>query len=274
MSWYHNSEHTTDAWQVDSQANCPLDEPAVAALCTRLLAAPRRVGQVNNNRSSLRDNIALQHRFAPADGLRLLWGTEWRYDHIESDFLFHDGRRPSQQEWRLFGNAEWRIAPEWLWNVGAMAEHIQDDRLRFAPRVFLNWQPHDNMTWRMGYSRAWRQPTLYERWANVQVSVEGLGVVNQRHTPNPDIRPQAADRHLGDRLPRQHAVGRPFSTCAHVFDKHIEDYIRRTPITLRNTLCTQRCAERRDRGQSVHDPSGHGRHPVGEHAWQDPPQRA
>ena len=229
LSWYHNSEHTTDAWQVDSQANCPLDEPAVAALCTRLLAAPRRVGQVNNNRSSLRDNIALQHRFAPADGLRLLWGTEWRYDRIESDFLFHDGRRPSQQEWRLFGNAEWRSAPAWLWNIGAMAEHIQDDRLRFAPRVFLNWQPHDNMTWRMGYSRAWRQPTLYERWANVQVSVEGLGVVNQRHTPNPDIRPQQIDTweigYLGST---------PWGGLldVRVFDERIEDYIRRTPITL------------------------------------------
>lgn len=232
LSWYHNRERTLDAWRVDSYANCPRDDAfvgVVSALCGTLLASPRRFGDVNNNRSSLRDNLALQHRFAPAEGLRLLWGTEWRYDRIESDFLFHDGRRPSQQEWRLFGNAEWRTAPKWLWNLGAMAEHIEDDRLRFAPRVFLNWQPQDNMTWRLGYSRAWRQPTLYERWANVQVAVDGLGVVNQRHSPNPDIRPQQVDAwefgYLGST---------PWGGLldVRVFDEHIEDYIRRTPITL------------------------------------------
>lgn len=224
LSWYRNREKTTDAWQVDSTANCTA---ALDAEWCDKLAEPPRIGAVNNNRNSLRDNIALQHRFAPADDLRLLWGSEWRYDRIESDFLFQDGRRPSQQEWRLFGNAEWRSGPEWLWNIGAMAEHIEHDRLRFAPRVFLNWQPRDDMTWRIGYSRAWRQPTLYERWANVQVSVNGLGVVNQRHTPNPDIRPQQIDTwELG------YLGSTPWGGLldVRVFDERIDDYIRRTPI--------------------------------------------
>jgi iron complex outermembrane receptor protein len=228
LSWYHNREHTIDAWRVDSQANCLVGKSSIGQLCQALVEnGPRLFGDVNNNRSSLRDNIALQHHFAPTDGLRLLWGTEWRYDRIESDFLFHDGRRPSQQEWRLFGNAEWRTAPEWLWNIGGMAEDIEGDSLRFAPRVFLNWQPQDNMAWRMGYSRAWRQPTLYERWANVQVSVDGLGVVNQRHTPNPDIRPQQIDTWEIGYLGRTPWGG---LLDVRVFDERIEDYIRRTPI--------------------------------------------
>lgn len=229
LSWYRNREHTTDAWHVDSQANCSTSTPGIGPLCAKLLASPRLSGDVNNNRSSLRDNIALQHRFAAAEGLRVLWGSEWRYDRIESAFLFQDGRRPSQHEWRLFGNAEWRAAPTWLWNVGAMAEHLEHDRLRFAPRVFLNWQPRGDMTWRIGYSHAWRQPTLYERWANVRVSVDGLGVVNQRHTPNPDIRPQQIDTweigYLG---------ATPWGGLldVRIFDERIRDYIRRTPVSL------------------------------------------
>jgi len=229
LSWYRNREHTTDAWRVDSQANCSPGAPGIGPLCARLLASPRLFGDVNNNRSSLRDNIALQHRFTAAEGLRVLWGSEWRYDRIESDFLFQDGRRPSQHEWRLFSNAEWRSAPSWLWNVGVMAEHLEHDRLRFAPRVFLNWQPRDDMTWRIGYSRAWRQPTLYERWANVRVSVDGLGVVNQRHTPNASLRPQQIDAwevgYLG---------ATPWGGLldVRVFDERIRDYIRRTPIAL------------------------------------------
>ncbi|ENO89181.1 TonB-dependent receptor plug domain-containing protein [Thauera linaloolentis] len=229
LSWYRNREHTEDAWHVDSWANCPTAEPTVGALCAKLLDAPRRVGRVDNNRNTLRDNIALQHRFSATGDLRMLWGTEWRYDRIESDFLYESGHRPSQQEWRLFGNAEWRAAPEWLWNFGAMAEHIEGDRVRFAPRIFLNWQPQDNMTWRMGFSRAWRQPTLHERWTDVLVSVDGLGPVNQRYTSNPRLRPQQIDAweigYLGST---------PWGGLldVRVFDERIDDYIRRAPIAI------------------------------------------
>ncbi len=223
LSWYQNRERTDDAWLVDSRANCTL--PAICGLLQRL---PRLQGAVNNDRSSVRNNIEWQHHFSPTPGLRLLWGAEWRQDRIESAFLFSDGRRPSQQEGRLFGNAEWRMAPHWLWNAGAMAERIEGDRLRWAPRLFLNWQPDPSHTWRIGHSRAWRQPTLYERWANVQVGTEQLGVVNQRHSPNPDIRPQQIDSwevgYLGS-TPWQKGL-----LDVRVFNETIHDYIRRTPL--------------------------------------------
>lgn len=223
LSWYHNAERTFDSWRVRSQANC-------LHLCARL---PDTYGDVNNNRSSRRDDLELQHWLVAGDGRRILWGAGWRYDRIESDFLFSDGREPSRQEWRLFGNAEWRTAPQWLWNIGAMAERIEGDRVRLAPRVFLNWQPDAAHTWRLGYSRAWRQPTLYERWVNVVVSAEGVGPVNQRHTPNPDIGPARIDTwELG-------YFGRfPFGGVldTRLFDEHIRDYIRRTPYTPATTL--------------------------------------
>ena len=216
LSWYHNAERTIDAWRVASRANC-------LNFCGLL---PDTFGDVNNNRSSRRDDIELQHRRAAGDGLRLLWGAGWRHDRIESDFLFSDGREPSRQEWRLFGNAEWRVAPQWLWNIGAMAERIEDDGVRLAPRVFLNWQPDGLRTWRLGYSRAWRQPTLLERWVNVVVSAEGLGPVNQRHAPNPDIEPARIDAwELGYLGP--FAFGGLLD--ARIFDERIRDYIRRTP---------------------------------------------
>jgi iron complex outermembrane recepter protein len=220
LSWYRNRERTTDAWTVKSSVNC-------LELCA-VLPAFQLEGAVDNNRSSQRDNIELQHRFNPRNDLRLLWGAEWRRDTIESPFLFADGRKPAQSEWRLFGNAEWRMAPQWLWNIGAMVEDIEHDTARLAPRVFLNWQPQASSTWRIGYSRAWRQPTLYERWANVQVSVDGLGVVNQRHTPNPGIRPQRIDTwelgYLGE-MPWLGGLA-----DVRLFNERIHDYIRRTPV--------------------------------------------
>lgn len=223
LAWYRNRERTDDAWLVDSRANC-----VIPGVCDLLGVLPPLRGAVNNDRRSVRDNVELQHRFSPARNLRLLWGTEWRHDRIESAFLFADGRRPSQQEWRLFGNAEWRMAPHWLWNLGAMAERIEHDRLRWAPRLFLNWQPAPARSWRVGYSRAWRQPTLYERWANVQVATDRLGVVNQRHTPNPAIRPQQIDSwELGYLGPAPWPQG---LVDVRLFDERIDDYIRRTPV--------------------------------------------
>ncbi|WP_068635657.1 TonB-dependent receptor plug domain-containing protein [Thauera butanivorans] len=228
VSWYRNREHTRDDWWVDSWANCPVHDVRVGHLCSRLLQMPRYRGNVNNNRDTLRDNVSLQHRFAATDALRLLWGSEWRYDRIDSDFLY-DSRRRTREEWRLFGNAEWRSASEWLWNLGAMAEQVEGDRVRFAPRVFLNWQPRDDMTWRVGYSRAWRQPTLHELWTNVRISVDGLGVVNQRYTPNPHLRPQRLDTweigYLGST---------PWGGLLDVraFDEHVRDYIQRRPVRL------------------------------------------
>lgn len=55
-----------------------------------------------------------------------------------------------------------------------MIEQLQGDEARFAPRVFLNWQATPRFTWRIGHSRAWRQPVLFERNADVRV-IDDLG---------------------------------------------------------------------------------------------------
>lgn len=220
LSWYRNQERSRENWVVDSYRNLP---PQLAFL----LQMPRLRVPVNNDRDSVRDNIEFQQRLTPLNDVRLLWGTEWRRDWLDSPSLFYDGRARSQQEWRLFSNVEWRAAPQWLWNIGAMAERIEHDRLRFAPRVFLNWQPEPTTTWRVGYSRAWRQPTLFERSADVRVVHPDFGILQWRHLPNPDIEPQRIDAweigYLGI-LPQQGSFD------LRIFHEHIQDYIVRRAV--------------------------------------------
>lgn len=220
LSWYRNQERSREAWVVDSHRNLL---PQLAFL----LQMPRMVVPVDNDRDSLRDNIEFQQRLKPGDDLRLLWGTEWRRDWLDAPSLFFDGKARSQEEWRLFSNLEWRAAPQWLWNVGAMAERIGGDRIRLAPRVFLNWQPEPATTWRVGYSRAWRQPTLFERSADVRIVHPVYGLLQWRHLPNPDIRPQRIDAweigFLG-LLPQQGSFD------LRLFHERIEDYIVRRAV--------------------------------------------
>ncbi|MDO9600107.1 MAG: TonB-dependent receptor [Azoarcus sp.] len=236
LSWYHNRERARDAWQVDSHANLQGTLGGNPTLVAALLAAPRLRFDVNNNRDSRRHNIELQHRLRRSDTLQLLWGTEWRHDWLDADSLFHDGKSRSQHEWRLFGNAEWRMAEHWLWNAGAMVENIQRDRTRLAPRLFLNWQPQAAATFRIGYSGGWRQPSLFERTADVRIEDPTYGVLQIRHQGNPALKPQHIDAYeLGflGLLP-----GGRGNLDVRLFHERIKDYIVRRPASFSpvNTL--------------------------------------
>ncbi|MBR0567545.1 TonB-dependent receptor [Azoarcus sp. L1K30] len=227
LSWYRNRESARNEWIVDSHRN--LDAlGAIPELRDALLAAPGIAIPVDLNRDSLRDNLEFQHRVRSSARLQTVWGLEWRRDELISRQLFDDDRKHSQQEWRLFGNAEWRMAPRWLWNLGTMVEHIENDKLRLAPRIFLNWQPDPATTARAGYSRAWRQPSLFEREADTRVVDPHYGLIQIRHQGNPDLKPQRIDAfELGllQQLPQIQG-----NLDVRVFREHIHDYIVRESL--------------------------------------------
>lgn len=238
LSWFTNHERTRDPWQVNSHANLEGSLGSAPALIAMLRSVPALIIDVDNNRDSRRNNIELQHRLRSSENLHLLWGVEWRQDWLKADSLFYSGKAYSQQEWRMFGNAEWRFSPNWLLNAGTMLEYIEDDRARIAPRVFLNWQPSPDLTWRAGYSAGWRQPSLFERHADVRIVHATQGELQIRHQGNPDLRPQRIDAveigFLG-LLPR--AQG---SVDVRVFHERVKDFIVRRPTSfaLDNTLDT------------------------------------
>lgn len=149
---------------------------------------------VNQNRISLRDDLEVQHQLGFDDGSRLVYGVEWRRDQLDSEALFFDGKARSERILRLFANFALRIDAQWLLNIGLMAEDYAGDPIRFAPRIFANWQPDRNQSWRGGFSRAWRQPTLFERHGDVRVIDPVTGrVLQHRWIPSPDLRPQRID---------------------------------------------------------------------------------
>lgn len=187
LSWYRTRGDLRDDWQVDSRANLP------ARLLPLLATLPALRAAVSNSLESVRNNVEWQHRFVAAKDLRLLWGGEWRDESFDSRFYFDGAGKQGREEQRVFGNMEWRSAPQWLWNVGALAERVDGQRPRLAPRVFLNWQPSATSTWRIGYSRAWRQPSLFEHAVDVRIVDDTYGLLQRRFLPNPDIRPQRMD---------------------------------------------------------------------------------
>jgi iron complex outermembrane receptor protein len=69
---------------------------------------------------------------------------------------------------RVFGSAEWRLTDTLLLNAGALAEHSTLAGTSLSPRVMLNWRAAPGHTLRMGASTAFRPPSAFEKYGQVQ----------------------------------------------------------------------------------------------------------
>ncbi len=120
------------------------------------------------------DTLSLVHTWRAAPTLRVVWGGEWRRERIQSAPLYNSDATLATDFSRLFGNAEWRLAPELIINAGAMAENSSTSGSNFAPRLMLNWHVADGQTLRGGVSKAYRPPSTYEQFADVRYTWQGM----------------------------------------------------------------------------------------------------
>lgn len=224
MSAYLSQQRTRDRWRLDSTVNPPAN-PALARILQTL---GHRQATVGNDVASNQHNLEVEHRLRLDAESRLMWGAEWQRIEQESPFYYHTSGEHARNEHRLFANLEWRMAQDLLWNAGGMIEQLQHDTARFAPRVFLNWQANPQLTWRLGHSRAWRQPWLFERNADVRIIDDEGAVLQYRQLPNPALRPQRID---ASEIGLLGVFGEQRNTLdLRLFRERIDDLIVRNPV--------------------------------------------
>lgn len=179
---YHNSFDTYDATFVLGPPTLPITVPVTT-------------GIVEDLRTE-RYNVELQHTLRLTPDARLVWGAEARRDEVTGAGWFAT-REPIESDlWRLFANAEWRIAPEWIANAGAMYERSDTvDGGDVSPRFALNHRLTPNHTLRAVYSRAYRTPSAFERAAdaNLCATVMGISACLPLAEGNPDLSPERID---------------------------------------------------------------------------------
>ncbi|MCF8159810.1 MAG: TonB-dependent receptor [Polaromonas sp.] len=124
--------------------------------------------------NSVNDSVTLQHTFRKGDGLRVVWGGEWRREQVTSEPLYNSSEALVTDFKRLFANAEWRLSPDWLLNAGFMGEQHSRFGFSLAPRLMLNWHVSPGHTVRAGVSRAFRPPSVFETSSNVRYSYGNL----------------------------------------------------------------------------------------------------
>lgn len=112
-----------------------------------------------------RQDLTLQHTLELAQN-RMVWGGLWRENSTDNLVAF--GQRRVLRQAQLFGHDEWRMAPDWLANIGAMLETDGLGHTRLSPRLALNYTLARGQTLRAGYSVGYRNPVMFEEFARTQ----------------------------------------------------------------------------------------------------------
>ncbi len=109
-----------------------------------------------------RFSLEAEHAVGLADGLRLVWGGQWRHEEVRSPDLLYVQESQTTELRRLFGNIEWRPHARWLINAGAMWEEHSVTGPHTAPRLSAHFHATPEQTFRIGTTQAYRVPTIYE----------------------------------------------------------------------------------------------------------------
>ena len=115
------------------------------------------------------DALSLQYTARSSSKVRYVVGAELRREEVTSRSSFDAAGGVATNFLRIFGNLEWRLAPNWILNSGAMVEKIYEGGdTSLSPRVMLNWQLSDGQTLRAGVSTATRPPSAFEKFTDVK----------------------------------------------------------------------------------------------------------
>ena len=108
-----------------------------------------------------RHEVEFQHLLSLNRQLRLVWGTGWRNDVMQSETLFR-GQRRAREVGRVFGNLEWKPIHWFTGNLGLASEHDSLAGWSNSPRISGNFHVTPENTFRIGYSRAYRSGSIAE----------------------------------------------------------------------------------------------------------------
>ncbi len=127
--------------------------------------------------------------------LKLVSGVGYRYESAESDVLLQQGK-VTEERWRLFGNLNWDMTPNWSLNSGVMYEDSSEHTDAFSYRNALIYRPNRQSSIRLGHSLSERLPSLFERFANYSLyapaNIFGPDPVeyDKIRAPNPELAPE------------------------------------------------------------------------------------
>lgn len=185
------------------------------------------IAPVDADRQIRRSHLEFQHIFRLNPAARVVWGMEQRHESVASRWMFDTYKPQTASLSRLFGNLEWRLAPMWLLNAGALVERHSFAGTHVAPRLMLNFQPAAGQTLRMGATTAYRTPSLGEEKALVRYyTTFPIPVVFTTHRAQGGLQPEKVRTGELSYLGEFRSVG--LTVDARAFDENISRIVDQT----------------------------------------------
>lgn len=144
---------------------------------------------IDNSRLAQRYALGYQHFKDISEYLRASWGLEFSNDELIAKQLFNTDQPQNSEAWRAYLNQEWKPSPSWTLNLGGLLESNGNTSTQFAPRVSLNWKLTPESTIKLGYSSAFRTPSLFEQRANWRTEYKG-NTLNIRYLSRGGLTPE------------------------------------------------------------------------------------
>lgn len=150
-------------------------------------ATPFGLVPVDFGHTQWRDDIEFQRITKASDRVRLVWGAEARREGVKAPGYFYNQDADTGALYRVFGNAEWRPAPDWIVNAGALAEHHYLSGFDVSPRLAVNFLAAADHTLRASITQAYRSPTFFEEDGDQRFFTVSGDLVDRVFAPSDDL---------------------------------------------------------------------------------------
>lgn len=111
---------------------------------------------------SHRSDLEIQYNEILDNGIQYVVGLGGRYDTMESEAFFPEKGTVSNTGYRAFANVQVPLGDKFTANAGGFYEVNRTDEPHFSPRLSLTWHIKETQSLRVGYSKAYRIPSLLE----------------------------------------------------------------------------------------------------------------
>lgn len=173
LNFYHNYSDTQASYNTATLSELlDVSPDIIPSIFPGISDQPLSVQQ---HIKSERYNLELEHRVRLNEALRLVWGGEARFDEVVAEGYLGQDEPISNRLYRAFAHSEWRPAPAYLFNIGAMVEHNDITGTHVSPRVAVNRSIAPGHAMRLSYTQAWRTPVILEEYADYSAQLSSNG---------------------------------------------------------------------------------------------------
>jgi iron complex outermembrane receptor protein len=135
-----------------------------------------------------RSDLEIQYNHIFTSGMQYVVGLGARYDSMKSEAFFPNDGTKSNLGYRLYGNVQLPMS-KWLTvNLGGLYESNHTERPHFSPRGSLNFHLNQHQSVRLGYSKAYRIPSLLEEHMNTGLYLASGTTLEELYTHTDDIK--------------------------------------------------------------------------------------